>query len=30
MKTSQEFVAKYTKSVLKTSKASVDNTIRAL
>lgn len=27
---SQEFVAKYTKSVLKTSKASVDNTIRAL
>lgn len=28
--TSQEFVAKYTKSVLKTSKASVDNTIRAL
>ena len=30
MKTSPEFVAKYTKSVLKTSKASVDNTIRAL
>ena len=30
MKTSQEFVAKYTKSVLNTSKASVDNTIRAL
>ena len=30
MKTSQEFVAKYTKSVLKTSNASVDNTIRAL
>lgn len=30
MKTSQEFVAKYTKSVLKTPKASVDNTIRAL
>lgn len=30
VQTSQEFVAKYTKSVLKTSKASVDNTIRAL
>ena len=30
MKTSQEFVAKYTKSVLKLPQASVDNTIRAL
>lgn len=30
VQTSQEFVAKYTKSVLKASKASVDNTIRAL
>ena len=30
MKTSQEFVAKYTKSVLKMHQASVDNTIRAL
>lgn len=30
MKTSQEFVAKYTKSVLKMPQASVDNTIRAL
>lgn len=30
VQTSQEFVAKYTTSVLKTSKASVDNTIRAL
>lgn len=30
VQTSQEFVAKYTKSVLKTSKASVDNTIHAL
>ena len=30
MKTSQEFVAKYTKSVLNMPQASVDNTIRAL
>lgn len=30
VQTSQEFVAKYTKSVLKLSKASVDNAIRAL
>ena len=30
MKTSQEFVAKYAKSVLKLPQASVDNTIRAL
>lgn len=30
VQTSQEFVAKYAKSVLKASKASVDNTIRAL
>ena len=30
MKTSQEFVAKYTKSVMKMPQASVDNTIRAL